>query len=187
MDICVRATARIDLDPRFYLHKASGEAKPHLITDFVSDTVTDTEEISLGPGATLKLTSGTKPKLHAVSPGMWIAANARIIEALYDSDDLDHGAAKDYVAYTAKIGELASRYTWTSVLAFDQEYPRRQAAARFPWGSDSQYLCTVLLKEKAATPTGTKPRGGQAGRRVGPGGKQVCSVQPRKVFLRTVL
>ena len=124
MDICVRATARIDLDPRFYLHKASGEAKPHLITDFVSDTVTDTEEISLGPGATLKLTSGTKPKLHAVSPAMWIAANARIIEALYDSDDLDHGAAKDYVAYTAKIGELASRYTWASVLAYDQEYRR---------------------------------------------------------------
>ena len=62
--------------------------------------MTDTEEISLGPGATLKLTIGTKPKLHAVSPAMWIAANARIMAALYDSDDLDHGAAKDYMAYT---------------------------------------------------------------------------------------
>ena len=118
---------------------------------------------------------------------MWIAANARITAALYDSDDLDHGAAKDYMAYTTKIVELSSRYTWALVLAYDQEYRRRQAAARFRWGSDSQHLCTVLLKEKAATPTGTKPRGGQAGRRVGPGGKQVCSVQPRKVFLRTVL
>ena len=148
--------------------------KPHLITDFVSDTVTDTEEISLGPGATLKLTSGTKPKLHAVSPAMWIAANARIMAALYDSGDLDHGAAKDYMAYTAKIGELASRYTWASVLAYDQEYRRRQAAARFRCGSDSQHLCTVLLKEKAATPTGIKQRGGQTGRRVGPGGREVC-------------
>ena len=118
---------------------------------------------------------------------MWIAANARITAALYDSDDLDHGAAKDYTVYTTKIVELSSRYTWALVLAYDQEYRRRQAAARFRWGSDSQHLCTVLLKEKAATPTGTKPRGGQAGRRVGPGGKQVCSVQPRKVFLRTVL
>ena len=122
MDIGARATARVDLDPQFYLYKASDEtAKPHLITDFVSDTVTDTEEISLGPGgATLKLTSGTKPKLHAVSPAMWIAANARIMAALYDSGDLDHGAAKaDYMAYTAKIGELASRlYTWASVLAY---------------------------------------------------------------------
>ena len=114
VDIGARATARVDRDPQFYLHKASGEAKPHLITDFVSDTVTDTEEISLGPGATLKLTSGTKPKLHAVSPAMWIAANACIMAALYDSGDLDYGAAKDYMAYTAKIGELASRYTWAS-------------------------------------------------------------------------
>ena len=106
MDIGARATARVDLDPQFYLHKASGEAKPHLITDFVSDIMTDTEEISsLGPGATLTLTSGTKPKLHAVFPAMWIAV---IMAALYDSDDMDHGAAKDYLAYTAKIGELAS-------------------------------------------------------------------------------
>ena len=94
--------------------------------------------------------------------------------ALYDSGDLDHVAAKDYMACTAKIGELASRYIRASVLAYDQEYRRRQAAARFRWGSGSQHLCTVLLKEKAATPTGIKPRGGQTGRRVGPGGKKVC-------------
>ena len=35
VDIGARATARVDLDPQFYLHKASGEAKPHLITNFV--------------------------------------------------------------------------------------------------------------------------------------------------------
>ena len=56
---------------------------------------------------------------------MWIAANARITAALYYSDDLDHGEAKDYMAYTAKIGKLASRYTWASVLAYVQEYRRR--------------------------------------------------------------
>ena len=144
----------------------------------MSDTVTDTEEISLGPGATLKLIS--------VSPAMWIAANARIMAALYDSDDLDHGAAKDYMAYTAKIGELVSRYTWASVLAYDQEYRRQQAAARFRWGSDSQHLCTVLLKEKAATPTGIKQRGGQIGRRTRRQ-RSVHTIQPRKVFLRTAV
>ena len=72
------------------------------------------------PEATLKLTTGTKPKLHAVSLAMWIAANARITAALYDSDDLDHSVAKDYTVYTAKIAELSSRLT--SVLAYDQEY-----------------------------------------------------------------
>ena len=141
-----------------------------MITYFVSDTVTDTEEISLGPGATLKLTSGTKPKLHAVSPAMWIAANARIMAALYGSGNLDHGAA-----YTAKIGELASRYTWASVLAYDQEYRRRQAAARFRWGSDSQHLCTVLLKKKVMTPMGITPSGRLTGCRVGPSGKKCAS------------
>ena len=47
----VDISARADLDPQFYLHKASGEAKPHLITYFVSDTVTDTEEFSFGTGS----------------------------------------------------------------------------------------------------------------------------------------
>ena len=117
VDTSERATAKVDLDPQFYLQNASGEAKPHLITDFVSDIVTDKEEISLGLGVTLKLTSGTKPKLHAASPAMWIAANACIMAALYDIGDMDHSATKDYMAYMAKISELALRYTWALVLA----------------------------------------------------------------------
>ena len=51
VDIGARATARVNLNPQFYLHKALGEAKPHLITDFVSDTVTDTEENFAGTGS----------------------------------------------------------------------------------------------------------------------------------------
>ena len=46
VDISARATARVDLDPHFYLQNASGEAKPHLITDFVSDIVTDTGNLT---------------------------------------------------------------------------------------------------------------------------------------------
>ena len=92
--------------------------------------MTDTEDISLGPGATLTLTSGTKPKLPAVSPAMWIAANAHITAAPYDSDDLDHGAVKDYMAYTAMIGELASRNTsaWRMTKSTDAEAPVHSSA-----------------------------------------------------------
>ena len=79
----------------------------------------------------MTLNSKTEPKLHAVSPALWIVANARIMAALYNSGDLDHITTKDYMAYTVKIGELASRYTWASVLVYDQEYWRRQAAVRF--------------------------------------------------------
>ena len=42
VDIGASVTARVDLDPQFYLQNASGVAKPHLITDFVWDIVTDT-------------------------------------------------------------------------------------------------------------------------------------------------
>ena len=97
-------------------------------------------------------------------PATWIAANARIMAALYDRGNLDHITAKDYMAYTVKIGELALRYTWASVLEHNQEYWCQQVAARFRWGLDSQYLCTMLLKEKVATPIGIKPHEGQAGR-----------------------
>ena len=41
------------------------------------------------------------------------------------------------MAYTAKLGELASRYTWASLLLYDQEYRCRQAAAHFRWDADS--------------------------------------------------
>ena len=43
-------------------------------------------------------------------------------------------------------------------------------------GVDSQYLSTVLLKEKSATPgqTALPKQRTAAGRRLGPGGKEVC-------------
>ena len=44
--IGARATSSVDLYPQLYLQNASGEAKPHLITDFVSDIVTDTGNLT---------------------------------------------------------------------------------------------------------------------------------------------
>ena len=65
---------------------------------------------------------------------------------------------------------MASRYTWASVR------PGIQVSARFRWGVDSQHLSTVLLKEKSATPgqTALPKQRTAAGRRLGPGGKEVC-------------
>ena len=39
----------------------------------------------------------------------------------------------DYVAYTSKIGELACRLAWQSVLVYDQECRAMQAAGGFGW------------------------------------------------------
>ena len=83
-----RGTARLDLDPQFYLNPApTGEAKPLVITDVVSVMSPDAgDEIQLGQRATLKLAGTVKPKLSSVSPAMWIAANARIMATLVDRE-----------------------------------------------------------------------------------------------------
>ena len=60
--------ARLYLDPRFYLNPTlTGEAKPLVITDYVSVTSQDVgDEIQLGQGVTLKLAGPAKPKLIRV-------------------------------------------------------------------------------------------------------------------------
>ena len=60
---------------------------------------------------------------------MWIAANARIMATLVDRADLHGANIKDYMTYTAKVGELASHYIWASVLLYDQEYRWRRVSA----------------------------------------------------------
>ena len=77
---------------------------------------------------------------------------------LADRVDLDIGSIKDYMVYTAKVGELVSHYTWASVLLCNQEYRRRQAAVHFHWDEHSQHLSTVILKEKSMTPGQTPPK-----------------------------
>jgi hypothetical protein len=169
----VEGLQRMDLDPQVYLHRGGEacEAKALLIPDFLPNAVADVEEISLGPQATLTLKGRRQTKLQSVTPAQWIAANARIMASLVDSRQLDDAGVRDYLSYTAKVGELACRYTWASVLAYDNAYRARQATAGFRWGCDSQHLATVALREKPVPPT-TATR--QVGKKRGPGGKEVC-------------
>lgn len=172
--------ARLDLNPQYYLQRPrAGENKPLLITDYISHAAQECEEIELANGATLRLTSGTsKPKLSSVSPAQWIAANARILAELMGRGEVKDGGVQDYLAYTVKVGELACRYTWASVLTYDNEYRTRQAAFKFRWASDSQHLSTVMLREKGAAQATTSARQAgsdpKGGRRRGPNGKEVC-------------
>ena len=172
------ATARLDLDPHSYLRKPQGMSKPLLIPDYVSEAMDEEgEEIELGQGHTLKLRQGPKTKLLRVSPAQWISANMRIMAELYESAVLDSESIVDYMAYTAKIGELATRYTWQSVLLYDQDYRKKQAAAGFRWGADSHHLVAVHLKERAATGSATtsaKRQTTTGNRKIGPGGKEIC-------------
>ena len=162
--------------------KPPAKGEPLRIVDFVpaSAMVTEAEEVSLGGGVTIKM--NTKPKLEKVSPSAWIVANSRILAALMAKDSTFDVAA--YLKYTEMIGELGCRFTWHSVLLFDEEYRQRQTAEGFPWGTDAPHLATVVLRDRASTTTaGGKPKSGGGGnnsngqrprRPVGPTGKEVC-------------
>ena len=59
-------------------------------------------------------------------------------------------AIHDYLAYSVKIGQLAGRFDWISVLLYDREYRNLQACHEFRWGSDAPHLHTVNLRPKLA-------------------------------------
>jgi len=68
----------------------------------------------------LQLGSGVKRKLDSTTPAQWIVANSRIM-AEYISEVSEFNI-QDYLAYTVKSGDLTQRFTWASVLSYDDEY-----------------------------------------------------------------
>ncbi len=149
----VYGTTRMDLDPQVYLTRADAGNKAKTIIDFIprASTMND-QEVEIGNGVILRLQGGTKPKLETITPAQWTAANARILAELIKEGQSSTQYTLDYLSYTAKIGELATRYTWSSVIAFDDEYRRRQAEFRFRWGSDSPHSSQLLLRERESAP-----------------------------------
>lgn len=108
----------------------------------------DTEEAveyRLGPNVTLIV--GNKAKLASVTPAQYMAANACILAALLleCSPDKHQLLARDYMAHTTKVAELATVYTWKSVIAWDHVYRQHQYRFGFRWGSDSAYFNPVQL------------------------------------------
>lgn len=172
---------RVDLDPCVFLNTRSGETALQ-ITDFVSfrDDV-EHDDIELREGIVLRLAK-QKPKLDTVSPAQFLAANSRILARLIESGRLAGQGIIDYLAYTAKIGEMATRYTWSSVLTYDHQYRQSQAAYGFRWGSDSQHLALVALKERTGDGHRHDGRAQQrslrnarpSAPRLGLSGKEVC-------------
>ena len=150
---------------------------PLKIVDFLSPTLVAEEEVALGGGVTLKINS--KPKLEKVSLAMWVVANTRMMKAMMARPEF---CVEQYLTYMEMIGELACRFTWTSVLLFDEEYRQRQAAVGFPWGTEAPYLSTVLLRDRqqgaASSTQQHRPHGqGQGGHRarpLGATGREIC-------------
>ena len=90
-----------------------------------------------------------------------------------------------YMGYMAKVGELATRYEWRSVMLYDHEYREVQAELGFPWGSDSRFLDRVLIPKNSTTSSSSpssnmnkKPSSPAKGRErqgpFSPDGKEIC-------------
>jgi hypothetical protein len=148
---------RLDLNPQVFLNMPTAASpstgKYRAIVDYVPKTARrNEEEIELASGVTIKLKAGSKLKLENVSPAQWVTANSLILADIVQKES-PHSDVRslvlDYLSYTAKIGELANRYTWASVMIYDDDYRDKQARLGFRWGCDSSHLTTVSLEERS--------------------------------------
>ena len=87
-----------------------------------------------------------RPKLSEVSLSEFNIANTRILFRLIETGQLPtFSDLKDYLVYSVKINQLASKFSWQKVLKYDGEYRLAQAKYSFPWSYDSHHMHTVLL------------------------------------------
>ena len=142
---------RLDLDPQAYLRKGNTTNNYRPIVNYIPRAANcEEEEVEIAAGVSIKLKSSAKTKLENVTPAQWTVANARILAELLDDTPASDTkrVTLDYLSHTAKMGELATRYTWSSVILLDDEYRRQQAAYGFRWGSDTPHMSMLVLRER---------------------------------------
>ena len=123
--------------------------KPLRITDFVSRLRPNDDEKVLSCDNYCKLTlslNDTKPKLTSISVEQYNIANLRIFyEFLYSKKLVSMQDVRDYLSFSVKVLELATKYTWESVLLYDDEFRILQHTYGFPWSTDNSHLHEVVL------------------------------------------
>ena len=127
------------------------------IIDFLANILQRDHERTvsdMGGSARLVVSYGQqRPRLESVTLTQWVIANTRIFHTLLFANKLPTAHdVKEYLAYTVKVMELASKYEWVSVLKFDDEYRQLQATYAFPWSYDSPHLHEVALVPKPLLP-----------------------------------
>ncbi len=155
--------------------------KPVLIVDFVShQSMAQEERVIGGEGGTeiILKTPSQRPKLRDISPTSWVTANSNILQRLMETGQVTGQGVTDYLAYTAKVGQLGSKFTWNSVLAYDNEYRHLQAEHGFRLATDIQHLAYTIFvmrppaPSRAKGPTHTAHTSG--GARPRPNGQEIC-------------
>lgn len=155
-------TARAAADPQIYLQGKVASVKYRKIVEYLPQRSRHVdEEIKVGEGLFVKLDKGKAMKAENVSPSQWIIGNASILAEILDECEVSEATAnftKDYLSYTAKIGDLGGRFTWQSVMLYDDEYRSLQSRYGFRWGTDSNHLSTVILTPREQKPVGKKSK-----------------------------
>ena len=120
------------------------------ITDFVRSNVAKSERVLLKDGEEEIVVRGGRQRvrLESVTPAQWMGASLPIMTELLFKSDLAPAHTGSYLYYMEKISDLAYRYTWGSVLAYDQEFRRWQAQTRVQWATDNIHLAEVYLEAR---------------------------------------
>ena len=120
------------------------------IVDFSDKIIPRDDEKTLSEVGSAKIVVSygpSKPKLESITLQQWVVANTRIFYTLLQGGKLPEMAdVQHYLAYTVKIMELSARFTWLSILKYDDEFRHLQAAYSYPWSFDSNHLHTVTLQ-----------------------------------------
>ena len=75
----------------------------------------------------------------------WSGANMRLGAHLLKTGQISADKLVYYMAYTAMISDLASKYEWSSVLEFDSRYRELQAEHEFLWGTQHSHTERHIL------------------------------------------
>ena len=162
-----------DTEADIFLRPASStvatHGKPLRIVDFISRLMPqeDRRVLSTADGqASLILDCGSKkPKLESISIAQWSIANFRIFNELLSRGRLSTPlAVREYLSYSIKVLELASKYTWPSILKYDDEFRVVQSVYGYAWSQDHYHLHEVILRPlPTAAPSAGAPSQQQRG------------------------
>ena len=101
-----------------------------------------------GPDGSLTV-KASEPNLRDITWDEWSGANVRLMAAILADGSLRREDRLEfYLAYTARIYDLAGKFEWSSVMEFDTMYREHQAQQGFPWGTPSTHLETHVLVPK---------------------------------------
>ncbi len=148
------------------------------IVDFIDKIVSTVEDRTLSEISATKLVVSygpKKPKLESVTIAQWVIANTRIFHTLLSAGKLPSPQdVQHYLAYTVKIMELSTKFTWSSVLKYNDEFRHVQAVYNYPWSYDSHHLHTVLLEPLTIKSTTVRAPLGSNFSKFSGDGKTIC-------------